>query len=172
MKWFDSFLYLCFISVLAFPLGRLIPKEWVHYERFPYLPYKWEDNGKIYGKLEIRRWMNKLPDMSRIFPSVMKRRELTGNYTSNDVRELLDETCVAEFIHTVLCFLGLFCMDLWPGSGGMIFYIFFVTVFQLPYILIQRYNRPRLAKVYRRMTRERSVSYESTDSELQYRRRS
>lgn len=167
MGWFNSFLYLCFISILAFPLGRMIPKKMVHHDRFPYRPFKWEKNGKVYSRLEIRRWMNKLPDMSRIFPSAMKRRELQKDFTADDVSELIDETCVAEFVHTALCILGLFCMKLWPGIGGIVFYILYVTVFQLPYIWIQRYNRPSLVRVYRWMNKkERSVSYESIDTEL------
>ncbi len=171
MDWFDSFLYLCFISILAFPIGRMIPKKWVNYDRFPFRSFTWEDNGQIYHRLEIRSWQNKLPDMSKLALGNMKPKELKDHFSAEDIRLLLDETCIAELIHTLLCFVGLHCIHLWEGTGGIVFYILYVILFQLPYIWIQRYNRPRLARVYRRMNKERSISYESIDTELQYRRR-
>lgn len=172
MAWFDSFLYLFLISILAFPLGRLIPREWIHYDRFPFRAFEWENGGCIYHRLEIRSWQNKLPDMSRFGLLNMKVKKLNANFTAEDVRLLLDETCIAEIVHTLLCFAGLHCINLWKGTGGIVFYILYITICQLPYIFIQRYNRPRLSRVFKRMTKERSTVYESADSELQYGRRS
>ena len=172
MEWFDSFLFLCFISILAFPLVRMIPKDWVHYNQFPFCPFSWEDDGQIYHRLEIRKWQNKLPDMSKLGLGNLKPKKLKNNASEDDIRLLLDETCIAELIHTLLCFAGIHCIHLWEGTGGIVFYILYVTIFQLPYICIQRYNRPRLARVYRRMTKERSTVYESADIKLQYGRRS
>lgn len=102
----------------------------------------------------------------------MKEKKLNDNFTAEDVRLLLDETCIAEIVHTLLCLAGFHCMKLWDGIGGIVFFILYITVCQLPYIFIQRYNRPRLARVYRRMAKERSTVYESADIELQYGRRS
>ncbi|MBQ7922197.1 MAG: glycosyl-4,4'-diaponeurosporenoate acyltransferase [Clostridia bacterium] len=172
MEWVDSFLYLVLISVIAFPLGRMLPKQWVNYDRFPFCTAEWEEDGKIYNRLGIRKWQHKLLDMSRIMTKYMKRKELPENYSEDDIRYLLDETCIAETVHAALCILGMHCMRLWSGIGGVIFYILYVTFGQLPYIMIQRYNRPRLARLYRRMNRERSHQYEGADTQLQYRRRS
>lgn len=172
MGWFDSFLYLCLISILAFPLGRMIPKEWLHFDGIPFRSWRWELEGKFYTHLGIRKWQNKLPDMSKVMKGVMKRKELPENCSCEDVRYLLDETCVAEVVHSLLCIFGAHCMDLWQGSGGIIFYMLYVIFFNLPYILIQRYNRPRLYKLYLRMKPERSTQNEGIDPELQYGRRS
>ena len=172
MDWLDSFLYLVLISVIAFPLGRMIPKRWVHYDRLPFCTSEWEEDGKIYNRLGIRKWQHKLLDMSRIMTKYMKRKELPEHFTGDDIRYLLDETCIAETVHGALCVLGMHCMRLWSGIGGIIFYILYVTLGQLPYIIIQRYNRPRLARLYQRMNRERSLQYEGADTQLQYGRRS
>ncbi|MBQ8642820.1 MAG: hypothetical protein IJ480_11460 [Clostridia bacterium] len=167
MAWLDSFLYLVFISIIAFPIGRMIPKHWIKYNRFPFTAYEWEDDGRIYNKIGIRKWMNKVPDMSRIMKKCMKRKELPSDFTDNDLRYLLDETCIAELIHGLLCAAGLHCMDYWPGTGGAIFSILYIAG-NLLFVLIQRHNRPKLVRVYERMCRERSVVHEGTDPQLQY----
>ena len=172
MDWLDSFLYLMLISGIAFPLGRMIPTRWVHYDRFPFCASEWEEDGKIYHRLGIRKWQHHLLDMSRIMTKYMKRKELPENYTEDDIRYLLDETCIAEAVHGALCVLGMHCMHLWSGIGGIVFYILYVTLGQMPYIIIQRYNRPRLARLYQRVKRKGSLHYESTDTQLQYGRRS
>ena len=102
MDWLNSFLYLFLISILAFPLGRMIPREWVHFDRFPFRSFEWENDGRIYHRLDIRGWQNKLPDMSRFGLCNMKVKKLNDNFTAEDVRLLLDETCIAEIVHILL----------------------------------------------------------------------
>lgn len=168
----DSLLYLIIISIAAFPLGRLIPKKYLHYDRYPFLAFEWEDSGKIYNRLGIRKWQNKVPDMSKIASSVMKPKMIKEHSTEQDIRYLLDETCVAELVHALQCVFGMYCMLLWRGAGGIIFSILYVVLCNMPFIMIQRYNRPRLARLYEKMKNERSQLYEGTDTELQYGRRS
>ncbi|MBR3999546.1 MAG: glycosyl-4,4'-diaponeurosporenoate acyltransferase [Clostridia bacterium] len=156
MAWVDSLLYLVFISLIAFPIGRLIPKRWIHYDRFPFTTYDWENEGKIYNRIGIRYWMNKVPDMSRIMKKQMKRKELPRDFSDEDVRYLLDETCIAEFIHSLLCVAGLRCMHLWPGTGGLVFAVLYIMG-NLLFVCIQRYNRPRLVRVYERVRETKNL---------------
>lgn len=153
MDWFHSFFYLCGISIVAFPIGRMLPKRWFRYDAFPFRAFDWEKNGKCYHALSVRQWMHQVPDMSRIVTGCMhlKRKELPKNYTEEDVRWLLDETCVAETVHFLLCVAGMHCMELWQGVGGVIFWVLYVVLCNLPYMVIQRYNRPKLARLYERL---------------------
>ena len=112
--------------------------------------HPFEKDGKIYERLHVRRWQQILPDMSRILPGVMPRKKLTGNYAETLPR-MLQETSIAEFIHVLLCVTGLYSMRIWPGAGGVTVYLLYVILFNLPYIVIQRYNRPRLLKLYRKV---------------------
>lgn len=160
MDWFHSFLYLCGISILAFPIGRILPKHWFRYDAFPFRSFAWEQDGKCYHALSIRQWMHQLPDMSRIMTGCMqmKRKELPKQVTEEDVRWLLDETCVAETVHFLLCVAGMHCMELWQGIGGVIFWVLYVVLCNLPYIVIQRYNRPKLARLYERIRQDDALA--------------
>ena len=171
MEWFDSFLYLVCISIIAFPVGRLFPKKWFRYDRFPYTAYPWEDDGRIYYKIGIRKWMNKVPDMSRIMKNCMKRKELKSGFDGDDVRYLLDESCIAEVVHILLGIFGLQCIEYWPCSGGVIFAVLYL-IGNLLFVCIQRHNRPRLARLYERINKERSAVCEGFNPQLQYGRRS
>ena len=94
--------------------------------------------------------------MSRIFRKLMPPKSLTGDIKAR-LPELLRETCVAELIHFLNCFAGLYCLQIWPGVGGAVVTFLFAFVFNVPYILIQRFNRPRLLKLARRLYRSEGV---------------
>ena len=112
-----------------------------------------EPKPRIYDKLNIRKWQNKVPDMSRILPKWMPAKNLSGNYRERLPR-MLQETCVAELIHSLLCITGLYCIKLWPGFGGVVIVMLYIVFFNLPFIIIQRYNRPRLIKLTQRIQEE------------------
>lgn len=139
-------IYLALIGAGSFILGRILPKRWFHWDRFPYRSFGWEREGNVYQKLNIRRWQNRIPDMSRILPGIMPAKRITGRVNVGQLETMLRETCVAEWIHALLGALGLGCLRLWPGPGGAAVSVLYLLG-NLPFILVQRYNRPRLVRL-------------------------
>ena len=178
MRFWSCFWYLIWISIAAFFIGRLLPKKWFCADMFPWKVWNFEKSGRIYEKLRIRKWMNKVPDMSRILPFMMPAKKIEfGKLDKMDV--MIRETCVAEFIHGMNCILGLRCLKLYPGMGGIVIAFLYAFVFNIPYMLIQRYNRPRLIELSNRLKireLQRAKHYdkreveinENSDSELQH----
>ena len=107
--------------------------------------------------------------MSRILPDMVKK-ELPGSgaVTADQAAALVQETCRAEVVHGASCLLGLACLWLWPGWGGVAVVLVWVLLANLPFILIQRYNRPRLARLAALLRRreQRKGKHESSDTEL------
>lgn len=66
---------------------------------------------------------------------------------------MIQETCIAEWVHGLLIVLGFGCIWIWDGMGGWIISVLY-ALGNLPYILIQRYNRPRLVKLLRGMRKK------------------
>lgn len=153
MGFWKCFWYLIITGIISFFVGRLLPKKWFRPDLFPYRSYKFEQEGRIYDKLNIRKWQSKVPDMSRILPKWMPAKNLSGNYRERLPR-MLQETCVAELIHSLLCITGLYCIKLWPGFVGVVIVMLYIVFFNLPFIIIQRYNRPRLIKLTQRIQEE------------------
>ena len=116
--------YLAAIGLALFLLGRMMPKKWMLYDRFPYSPFPFEQNGKIYQALRIHRWREKLPDMSKILPAMMPSKKLPKGVDAGRLERMVQETCVAELVHWILMLLGLWSCRLWH-TGGFILWIFY-----------------------------------------------
>ena len=70
---------------------------------------------------------------------------------------MIRETCTAEVVHLAVGLTGLRCFWLWPGVGGLVIVLIHGVLLNLPFILIQRYNRPRLMKLLQRIETGRSM---------------
>lgn len=88
--------------------------------------------------------------MSRLFKKIMPAKNLSGKVDEKRLIVMIRETCAAELTHFLLCITGLFCLYIWQGLGGAIVYAVYVLLGNLPFIIIQRYNRPRLLRLYMR----------------------
>ena len=150
MHLLHCFLYLAATGIFGFLLGRLLPKRWFSAERFPFRSQPWEE--KLYRLLRVKQWQNKLPDMSRIFPKLMPAKRLTP------------QTCVAELIHALLSVSGLGFLWLWPGGWGIALTVVYILLGNVSFIIIQRYNRPRLVKLLE-MQQKKAARTKKEDAE-------
>ena len=141
------FVYLVIIGTASFFLGRIIPKKWLNAFAFPFKEFKFENGGKIYERLNVKAWQNKVPDMSKIFPKIIPPKKIIEKSNKEMLENMLHENCVAEMIHLLLPIAALPCLLLWRGIKGRIIYFIYVFLGNLPYVIIQRYNRPRLKRL-------------------------
>lgn len=146
MKMLKCATYLAVTGTAGFLIGRMIPKRWLKPEKGWFSSFAFEKNGAVYEKLGIRKWQKRVPDMSRLLPFMMPPKNLSGNYEER-LYEMIQETCVAEIIHIAVSIVGLLCLWLWPGWGGVMITAIYILLLNLPFILIQRYNRPRLIRL-------------------------
>ena len=146
----NCLIYIIVVGVVGFVGGRFLPKRWFNYDAAPYKALPFENNGNVYRKLGIHRWQDRLPDMSRILPNVMPAKRITSHLSVEKAEIMVQETCIAEFIHVFLSVAGLALPFLWPGWGGICVFLVYFLLGNLPFILIQRFNRPKL-----RMLREK-----------------
>ena len=149
MKLFRAALYAAVCGILSQIIGSRLPRQWFHPDRFPFAPREWEQEGSIYRRIGVHHWKDQLPDMSRILPSMVPKRILTG--TAQEAHVLALETCVAEAVHFALILLSPGILILCPGGVGVAAWMIYVLVLNLPYIIIQRYNRPKLLRLARRL---------------------
>ena len=140
--------YLAVVGIASNLIGELLPRQWFHPDHFPFRCMNWEQEGKIYHHLRIRLWKDRLPDMSKLLPRMMPK-QLRACETPRQVDRLILETCVAELTHVLLIVAGIGCLLLWPRGGKWISLLW--TLGNIPFILIQRYNRPRLSHVADRL---------------------
>lgn len=144
-------LYVAALGILSHFVGQALPRAHFDPQRFPYRSADWENGGKVYEKLGIKHWKDRLPDMSKIMPDMVKKKMSAVKSQGMDV--LIAETCVAECVHWALMLLSLGIFFFWRGAWAVVFWLVYNIFGNLPFIIIQRYNRPRLVMLEQRRKR-------------------
>lgn len=103
----------------------------------------WEHAGRFYRGLGIRRWKELLPEAGALFRGGFDKRHLTSADPAL-LDRFLSETNRAEFSHWLTLLSGA-SFFLWNPWWVGLFMMGYASVTNLPFIAIQRYNRPRLA---------------------------
>ena len=150
-----SIVYVAVLGVLAHYIGESLPRGRFSESGFIYRARNWEKGGTVYECLGIRKWKTRLPDMSRIMRDMLPKK-VTFDATSESVGTLIKETCVAEFIHNSLSVLSLGIYFIWKNYIGIILILVFLFC-NTPFVLIQRYNRPHLAALKKRLLKREAV---------------
>lgn len=147
MAFLYCLIYLASIGIMSFVVGRLISKHRFDHTKRVFCVF--EREMRFYERIKIKNWQNKLPDMSRILPGAMPAKSMKCDYR-NDITAMINETCVAGVIHFALCILGFGCAFIWRGIAGIIASVLY-CIGNIPFIMIQRYNRPRLIRLAKAM---------------------
>ena len=142
--------YLTGIGIFSFVVGRLVPKSLFLHDRFPFRPFAAEQGGKACARLGVRSWKDAMPDMSKVFPAMIPSKKLPPRLNVPALVRMVQETCVAALTHAMLCLLGFGCVFIEKDALGWVLAILF-AVGNLPYIVIQRYNRPKLLRILEKL---------------------
>ena len=163
-----SIAYIAAAGAASHFIGEALPRERFDPGSFPFAPRRWERSGKFYRALRVHAWKDKLPDMSRVAPDMVQKRVSLAS-SSAEVRRVAVETCVAEAVHWVLMLLSFLIYLLCPTPVGAALAALY-ALSHIPFILIQRYNRPTLETLAERLKdREERIKNAHTDTLRQHR---
>jgi len=133
---------------------RIFPKEWYEKNLWFFKEYPFE--RQLYKNIGVGSWKDKLPEWGKVmkFEKRNLRKELTLEY----VDRFILETYYAEVGHVGMAILGFACILINPNDYALMAIIcsFVNLIVQLPFCLIQRYNRPRLLKIKSRLENKNS----------------
>lgn len=120
--------------------------------------FPFEEDGVFWEKkLRIREWKDLLPDGTVIAKKGFDKSRLNKSESSY-LATFIIETRRAELTHWLLippAFLFFLWNPLWAG-WVMILYAWAVNI---PFIIIQRYNRPRLERIFLRKVATKNKIY-------------
>ena len=164
MALFYTLSYLALLGILSHVLGEAIPRQAFDPQSPLFRTWRWERDGRIYDRLKIRKWKHRLPDMSRMASDMVPKR-LGVAPSAADVRRLIRETCRAEAVHLALMLLSPTICFFWKSAIGILLAVLY-ALGNLPFVLIQRYNRPRLTVLAARLEarEEKHRARENSDS--------
>ena len=126
--------------------ARLTRDGWLLRQR------SFEDGGRWYRRrLRIHRWKDRLPDAGDLFSGGTSKRQLTA-YDVAGLEAFARETRRAELAHWWALFCGPLFV-LWNPPLAAALLVTYGVLVNLPFILIQRYNRFRIDAITARLRR-------------------
>ncbi len=135
-----------------------VKDKWLSSSSFLFKTYECERDGGFYNKVfRVKKWKHLLPDGGALIKSGFKKRSLDATSKDN-LHKFNVESCRAELVHWILI------LPFWVvGFIGPPIVIPCMLVYalaaNLPCIIAQRYNRPRIAKLLDKMqAREEKLS--------------
>ena len=126
--------------------GRLSRDGWL------LRPRRFEAAGRWYQRrLRINRWKDKMPDAGDLFRGGVSKRHLPA-YDVDGLERFARETRRAELAHWwAMCCGPVFVLWNPPLAAGLL--VAYGVLVNLPFILIQRYNRFRIHALTERLGR-------------------
>lgn len=132
------------IQVGSAILALYIPDKYYHYAKFPYKTLRIEKNGSIYQSIfRVKNWKHLLPDGAKAWKKKGYEKKHIKNFDHDTINKFLVESCRAELTH-ILPILVVWIFFLFtPFHIGLIMVVYSIIT-NLPCLIVQRYNRPRL----------------------------
>lgn len=135
------------IQVPISMIGNYIPDKKFNTDSFWFREWRWEKKWKVYENFfKIRKWKKILPDGARVFNSGFEKGELK-NLTPEYLEAFIAETCRAETVHWIQM-TPFWIFGLWAPSFVIWIMLIYALILNMPCIIAQRYNRPRLKNIY------------------------
>lgn len=126
-------------------LAYRVPLGWLRADGWIWREHRFEESGRLYVRLGIRRWKRLLPDAGQVFAGGFAKRRLSARDTAYLAR-FAEETRRAELTHlSALALTPLFA--LWNPPSAMPLLALYAVAVNLPCVAAQRYNRIRLRRI-------------------------
>jgi glycosyl-4,4'-diaponeurosporenoate acyltransferase len=119
-------------------------------------PWPFEEDGRCYERLGIRRWKDRLPEAGAVFRGGISKRRLHGRGQAA-LRTLLVESRRAELVHWLVP-LATPVFALWNPPHLLAAMAAYAVGANVPCLLVLRYNRCRLERILARRPANRAVA--------------
>ena len=156
----DILIWFVLHMVFVYVCHHLLRDKWYEKQDRLFLLSRFEKQGKIYQDiLRIKRWKDIIPDGGKI-----NRRGFEKSKLKRDLpylRKFYLETKRAELIHWCGMFTCIVFLFIHPFPRNLI--VFGVAILlDIPFLLVQRYNRPRLSRLVHKMEKQEGSKKEET----------
>lgn len=124
----------------------ILPRRLFDYTKWFFRDKKWEDGGRIYQKVfKIKVWKKLMPELSDFIKIVFPKKHIK-TFSRKYLSTYLAESCRAELTHWNI-FFSSFLFSFWTDTLMTAAIIFMAFILNVPFIIMQRYNRPRIIRM-------------------------
>lgn len=152
----DIFAWFCFHMGISIAMLK-IPDHFFETHKNWFRTWKWEQNGMIWQKIfHIQSWKHFLPDGSIFLKKAYDKSSMADAYLPT-LNKFLLEMRRAEMTHWLSMTPAILFFFWNPPWAGWIMIVYAILM-NIPFIVVQRYNRPRLEKIYKRKQKREDLS--------------
>ena len=136
-------------------LGNKISDKHFHPNLFWLKTRKWEKGGSFYKHIfKVDKWKRFLPDGANTHKTGFRKKQMI-KYDPEYINAFIAETGRAEIFHW-LQIVPFWVFGLWSPPFVIWVMLLYALIVNLPCIIVQRYNRPRLIKLSNYLNREKN----------------
>ena len=132
------------ISTIAISyLSTKLPDKYYSYKHWIFKERNWEKQGRFYQKVfKVKLWKHRVPELADFIKTVFPKKFIS-EFNSEFLSKYLIESCKAELTHWCIIFSSALFL-VYADTSTFIFMFLLASMFNIPFIIIQRYNRPRI----------------------------
>ncbi len=136
-------------------IGSRVPDRFFDPKSFWLKTRRWEKDGDFYKHVfRVDRWKHLLPDGAKAHKAGFRKKQLSS-YETEYIKSFISETGRAEIFHW-LQIVPFWVFGLWSPPVVIWIMLGYALLVNLPCIIAQRYNRPRLVKIYDYLLRKKA----------------
>jgi len=146
------------IDALCAFMIRQIPERKINEKSNFFKVRKWEK--KVFSFLKVKKWKDNIPELGGML-KFFDKSSVKENVDSKYMMKFIKETCYAEIMHIVSLFFAPLVIIILPRNFllTIVLPVMIVNIFlQIPPILVQRLNRPKLEMAYKRLKRNEEAA--------------
>ncbi len=159
-------LFLILIDAITAWLTQRLPKKWLNPYFWGYKVFKFEH--RLYEIFGIRKWKDRIPELGGLLKKFSKShlQQRTPQY----IYRFITETICGEMAHTWSIITGALIFVILPNyTLNFALPLFLINAYlNLLPAMVQRYNRPKLCKMYERLlVKTEEILYNDSNKTLQ-----
>ncbi len=147
---------LCFLvwpvlQISAALICFILPDRFFSPNSFFFKSHRFEQNGKLYDKVfRVSRWKHLLPDGGAVLKKNGYKKKRLNNFSKNNLNRFLIESARGEMTHWLAIFSFWIFWFFTPPLVPWLMLVYALLA-NIPCIVVQRYNRPRIQHLLDRM---------------------
>lgn len=118
---------------------------------------RFEKGGQLYDRIfKVSRWKHLLPDGGMVWKKRGFKKKRLDNFTEENLNRFLVESARGELTHW-LAILPFWIFGFFAPVRVIWFMLLYALLINMPCIIVQRYNRPRVHKLLYKIKARRTL---------------
>lgn len=145
-----------FFQLSAALICLKIPNRYFSIDVWFFRSYSFENEGKIYARLfKVHRWKHLLPDGGALWEKNGYKKRTLDDYSNENLNRFLIESARGEMAHWLAIF-PFWVFGFFTPPNVIWIMLAYALLANLPCIIAQRYNRPRVLRLLENRRRRNS----------------